>query len=87
MTSALGIFDRPMEPELIGRQGSRYGERGVRRGRTGETRAAVPDMDLAGVDALNQKIANDSKWADIMSRGAALGVEGSVQDEWWQQMP
>ncbi len=43
--------------------------------------------DLGAVDALNQKIANDSKWADIMSRGAALCVEGSIQDEWWQQMP
>ncbi len=42
--------------------------------------------NLAAVDDLNQKIANDSKWADIMSRGEALGVEGSVQDEWWQQI-
>ena len=42
--------------------------------------------NLAAVDDLNQKIAVDSKWADIMSRGEALGVEGSVRDEWWQQI-
>lgn len=42
--------------------------------------------DLAGVDTLNQKIASDSKWADIMSRGADLAVEGSIEDAWWQQM-
>ncbi len=42
--------------------------------------------DLGAVDKLNQKIANDSGWAQLMSRGEELAVEGSVQDEWWQQL-
>lgn len=42
--------------------------------------------NLGAVDALNQKIANDAGWAKLMSRGEALAVEGSVKDEWWQQI-
>ncbi len=41
--------------------------------------------DLGAVDELSQKIANDNGWAQLMSRGAEFAVEGSVQDQWWQQ--
>ena len=42
--------------------------------------------NLAAMGDLNQKIASDSKWAKLMSQGEKLAVEGSVQDQWWQQI-
>ena len=42
--------------------------------------------NLGEVGELEEQVANDSKWAQFMSRGAELAVEGSVQDQWWKQI-
>lgn len=41
---------------------------------------------LGNVGELEEKIAGDSGWAQIMSRGDELAVEGSVQDQFWKQI-
>jgi len=42
--------------------------------------------NLGAVGDLEERIASDSKWAKLMSRGSELAVEGSIQDQWWKQI-
>lgn len=42
--------------------------------------------DLGSVGDQAEKIANDSKWADLMNRGGELAVEGTIQDQFWKQI-
>lgn len=42
--------------------------------------------NLGAVGDLEERVASDSKWAQLMSRGEELAVEGSVQDQWWKQI-
>ena len=42
--------------------------------------------NLAAVGDLEERVASDGKWADLMRRGEELAVEGTLQDQWWKQI-
>lgn len=42
--------------------------------------------NLGSVGDMEERIAADNKWAQLMGRGEELAVEGTVVDQFWKQI-
>lgn len=42
--------------------------------------------DMGAVGKMEERIADDAKWADILKRASGLVVDGSVRDEFWKEL-